>query len=545
MSSEDSVLPPSHRGFRELLQAGGFPLGVEVVSTRGLPADPDVAPPVVLARQLLGHPRIGWISLTDSPGGTPMLPPDWLASFLAEERDRIVIHMTCKDANRAGLESLAWKLAAEGLHNILALTGDYPVTGFGGRPQGVFDLDSVGLIAMLQAMNDGLETVSRAGKAERLPRTRFYIGCAVSPFKRYERELVPQYFKLIRKIAAGARWVITQLGYDMRKYHEVKLFLHARGITDVPIIGNVYLLTKTIARLFYQRQLPGCVITEELWQLCEKYGGGPDRGRKFFTELAAKQLAVLRGLGFTAGYLGGIGRLETLDEILAHLDGFAPTDWQIFLREIRFSFPDEFFFFEHDPETGLSAPDRVNAVYLESLKRPRKSRYVTLGYRFSRLVHRVAFTRGRGLWNLARKVFRRWAGQPRPPLSARALYGIEKFSKYVMYGCQDCGDCSLPDCAYICPKRWCSKCSRNGPCGGSADGRCELQDKECLWAIVYERLKAYGETESMLQGPPVLYNAELAHTSSWANTYLDRDHHRPTEGKDPEGTGQDEPPGHR
>ena len=35
-----------------------------------------------------------------------------------------------------------------------------------------------------------------------------------------------QYFKLKKKIAAGARFVVTQLGYDARKFHEVLLFIH-------------------------------------------------------------------------------------------------------------------------------------------------------------------------------------------------------------------------------------------------------------------------------------------------------------------------------
>lgn len=532
--SDNSSTGVQKRGFRALLESQTFPCGVEVVSTRGIPVDPNAAAPVAFARELLSHPQVGWISITDSPGGTPMLPPDWIASFTPEDRDRIVIHMTCKDMNRSGLESLAWRLAAEGFWNILALTGDYPVTGFGGRPQGVFDLDSVSLIALLKAMNDGLEVLSRGGKPERLSPTRFFIGCAVSPFKRYERELVPQYFKLIRKIATGAQWVITQLGYDMRKYHEIKLFLAARGMPHIPIIGNVYLLTRTIARLFHTGKLPGCVVSDELMALCDKYGAGPDRGRKFFIELAAKQLAVLKGLGFSAGYLGGLSKAETFGEIMAQLATFAEDDWKLFLREIQFALPDEFFFFEHDPETGMSAPDRINRQYLESLKRPGRSRHVTLGYRLSQLVHRLLFTRDRGLWGLARRLYARWNKKPQPPITARTLYKIEQFSKFMMYGCQDCGDCSLPDCAYVCPKRWCSKCGRNGPCGGSADGRCELQDKECLWAIVYERLKAYGETESMLQGPPVVYNAELAYTSSWANTYLDRDHHRPRESHPPD-----------
>ena len=57
-----------------------------------------------------------------------------------------------------------------------------------------------------------------------------------------------------------------------------------------------------------------------------------------------------------------------------------------------------------------------------------------------------------------------------------------------------------------------------------ADGRCELDDKECIWARIYERLKSYGESQTMLDGPLAFYNAELDRTSSWANFYLERDH---------------------
>jgi methylenetetrahydrofolate reductase (NADPH) len=70
----------------------------------------------------------------------------------------------------------------------------------------------------------------------------------------------------------------------------------------------------------------------------------------------------------------------------------------------------------------------------------------------------------------------------------------------------------------------CSKHARNGPCGGSCGGQCELLDKDCFWARVYERLKYFGESEKIFSGPEVFYDARLQHTSAWANTYLDRDH---------------------
>jgi hypothetical protein len=51
---------------------------------------------------------------------------------------------------------------------------------------------------------------------------------------------------------------------------------------------------------------------------------------------------------------------------------------------------------------------------------------------------------------------------------ARALHGIEQALKVLQFDCKDCGDCSLPEIAYLCPESQCAKNQRNGPCGGSA-----------------------------------------------------------------------------
>ncbi len=507
-----------------MLEGGRFYYGAEVVTTRGIAAPGSPPALVAFAEALLADPRIGWISITDSPGGQPMLPPGWLGTLVAAHRRRVVLHMTCKDMNRNGLEALAWRYAAEGFDNVLAVTGDYPTTGFKGRAAGVFDIDSVGLIALLRAMNDGLVVLGRRGEPETLPKTNFYIGCAVSPFKRYERELMPQYFKLVRKLAAGAQWVIPQLGYDMRKFHEVKLMLASRGI-DVPIVGNVYLLTRGVAKIFNSGKLAGCVVSDALLADAEKYAAGPDKGKKFFYELAAKQLAVFKGLGFAAGYLGGIAKPEVFSQIIELAESYGPDDWRQFIKEIQYPQPDEFFLFEHDPQTGLSEPTQINPEYRRSLAKPPKTKEITLSLRLSRLVHTLFFTRDRGFWGLLRRIYGRWS--KKPGRLSRMAYFMERASKNLMYGCQDCGDCSLADCAYLCPRYSCSKNGRNGPCGGSLAGRCELDDKDCFWARAYERLKYYGQSERLAEPCVTLYNADLQHTSAWANVVLDRDHTAP------------------
>jgi methylenetetrahydrofolate reductase (NADPH) len=104
------------------------------------------------------------------------------------------------------------------------------------------------------------------------------------------------------------------------------------------------------------------------------------------------------------------------------------------------------------------------------------------------------------------------------------LHLAEHTAKKPLFDCQDCGDCSLAEIAYLCPESQCAKNQRNGPCGGTRDGLCEVAEKECIWAQAYERLKPYGEEDTMLEGPVVFNDNVLRGTSAWANTFLGRDH---------------------
>ena len=515
-------IPENALTFRELLAADRFVYGGELVTTRGIPA-PDQRPKLVdLGEALAADPRISWLSITDNPGGNPMLPADWIANILKPKGTQLVIHLTCKDLNRNGIESAAWRYAAEGFDNILALTGDYPVAGFQGQAQPVFDLDSVSLVSMLHSMNEGMEVTRPNGKSERLPETDFFIGCAVSPFKRQERELMPQYFKLARKIQCGAQWVVPQLGYDMRKFQEIRLFLDWAGLT-APVVGNVYVLNKVVAGLFNQNKIPGCVVSDALYAQVEKYAAGPDKGRAFFAELAAKQLAVFKGLGFAAGYLGGAHKAETFAQIIDLAESYGADDWKEFAKEIQYPKTDEFYLFEQDGQTGLGIPGQLNRDYQKSIQSPAPAADVTLNYRVTRAVHSLAFSPGKNLFPTLQKIYGRLEGG-KHQTTLNALHGLEHASKALLYGCKDCGDCSLPHTGYLCPRAACSKTARNGPCGGSADGRCELDDKDCLWARAYDRLKYFRESEHMLDGPAIFANAALSGTSAWSNNFLGRDH---------------------
>lgn len=69
--------------------------------------------------------------------------------------------------------------------------------------------------------------------------------------------------------------------------------------------------------------------------------------------------------------------------------------------------------------------------------------------------------------------------------------------------CQACGDCILAFTGGICPIARCSKSLLNGPCGGSQRGKCEVDPNlDCAWQLIYDRLKALGKLDLMMQIHP-------------------------------------------
>lgn len=69
--------------------------------------------------------------------------------------------------------------------------------------------------------------------------------------------------------------------------------------------------------------------------------------------------------------------------------------------------------------------------------------------------------------------------------------------------CQGCGNCLLGETGGICPIARCAKQLMNGPCGGSAGGKCEIgEDVDCAWQLIWDRLKALGREESFLEIAP-------------------------------------------
>ena len=511
----------SNLGLKEkLYHSDDFAVGVELVSTRGTMTETKTMKARAFSEDLTVSKRVDWVSITDNAGGNPQLSPLALGTPILYGGKEVVVHMTCKDLNRHGLESQLWLLSSHGFNNILALTGDYPLECYRGKPKAVFDIDSVGLLKMIEDLNGGLEvTVSK--KQKRLGATNFFTAAVTSNFKYSENTVMPQYLKLEKKIECGAQYIINQIGYDSRKLHELLVYMQARSLGHIPVIGNVYLLTAPVARVFNQKRIPGVVVSDELLEVCTQQKSSPDKGRQFFKELAAKQIAIYRGLGYKGAYLGGIHSYKVIEDVLDIEKSYAPDDWKEFAKELQYARDGEFFLYEQDPETLLTDPERINASYLASLKGSRKTKNVTFSYGLSKSMHSLAFDRGKKLAKVGEKLCEKSKNKVQGPKLIRIT---ELLMKSVLFSCQDCGDCSLSETSFLCPESQCAKNQRNGPCGGARDGMCEVHDYECIWARAYDRMKHDGKEKSLLDHAPVFQNQALRGTSAWVNCWQGKDH---------------------
>lgn len=100
---------------------------------------------------------------------------------------------------------------------------------------------------------------------------------------------------------------------------------------------------------------------------------------------------------------------------------------------------------------------------------------------------------------------------------------LEISTKKALLDCQHCGDCAIQHVGFLCPESQCPKHTRNGQCGGSRDGMCEVYpEKQCVWVRAYNRLSYHKDEMPAECIAPRMW--ELNKTNSWLNFHLKRDH---------------------
>jgi methionine synthase I (cobalamin-dependent)/5,10-methylenetetrahydrofolate reductase len=165
-----------------------------------------------------------------------------------------LLHISCRDKNLIGLQSELMGIAALGIRHILPLTGD--PAKFGDHPgsSSVYDVNSIQLMEIISGLNKGYNF---AGKNIKYP-TDFVMGCTFNP---NAKNLDAQIARLERKIAAGARYVMTQPVFDQILVKQ----MHSRTKhLGVPILTGVWPLLNGKQAEFLHHEVPGIIVPDEI-----------------------------------------------------------------------------------------------------------------------------------------------------------------------------------------------------------------------------------------------------------------------------------------
>jgi len=502
--------------FRSALERREFVYTAELVLGR----DHSAADAEAFVREASQQPDgIKVISLTDLPGGNPALPPDAFVSYVLDHDLTPIAHVTGKDGNRSALEARLHGLARMGAENILSLTGDAQKEAFGGKAKPVHDFDSVLILRLVRELRGGLE-YSVGQKIARTTPFNFFGGAVVNPFKVREPDLMMQLYKLRLKVAAGAQYIITQIGFNLRKLHELKLYMEREGIGQVPVLANVYVPTAKIARMMQAGELAGCIVTDEFVSRLEKEKK-PQR-----LERAALMVAAAKDLGFAGAHIGGFGLVHRDFQTIVERAAAIGQDWRGRTDELVFASPGDFCLFR-EGKGGLSdgaseyqtAGVKPRASVVQRLSAAVHEHFIkdgSIGARFFAARLKTGNADGAG----KRVLDNFWARL----LAPSALY------RKATLGCVGCGDCLQDHLNYAgCSMRRCYKELRNGPCGGSrVDGSCEARaERPCVWNLVYESTRALGDDPRRFAGvlvPPRDWG--LDQTNALANRFAGVDNYR-------------------
>ena len=452
MSEDVEVRSQNH--LRQALEKKEFFCTAELVLGR----DHNMAEAETFVKEAAAQPDgIKVISVTDLPSGNPALPPEAFVTFIKERGLTPIAHLTAKDGNRSFLEGRLHGLAREGVENILALTGDAQKEGFGGKSKPVYDLDSVLLLGLIQAMRSGIE-YKLGPRMVHSTAFDFLAGAVVNPYKVHEPDQMMQFYKVQLKIAVGAQFIITQLGYNLRKLYELKQYLTREGLGHVPVLANVYVPTAKIAQMMQAGEVAGCVIPDELIRRLEKEKK-PQR-----LERAALMVAAAKDLGFAGAHVGGFGLTHQDFMTITARAAAIGSEWRSKMDELVFPYPNEFYLLPQG-EGGLS--DGAGTYQLI-----RKKPHETFIQWLSKLVHRHLIAPD----SLGARFFSsrlKADGNGRAGNSWRHglwYWLLEPSTLYrkATLGCKSCGDCIQDHLDYAgCSMRNCYKELRNGPCGGS------------------------------------------------------------------------------
>ncbi|MBD1938406.1 methylenetetrahydrofolate reductase [Microcoleus sp. FACHB-68] len=299
-NSPASSLPGSiqtrHR-FREAARAGEFLITAEVTPPKG--GNP--VHMVEMAKIL--KDRVHAINITD--GSRAVMRMSSLASsvILLQHGIEPICQMACRDRNRIGIQADLMGAYALGIRNVLALTGDPVKAGDHPDCKGVFDLEAVRLLRLIDKLNQGFDWND---KPLTDGATDLFVGAAVDPQLASWSGLQSRFE---RKLEAGAQFFQSQLVCDFDRLE--KFMTQIAAGANKPILAGIFLLKSAKNAEFINKNVPGVQIPQHIIDRLAKASDPLQEG----VAIAAEQVMMAKQL-CQGVHMMAVKREDLIPEIL-------------------------------------------------------------------------------------------------------------------------------------------------------------------------------------------------------------------------------------
>jgi methionine synthase / methylenetetrahydrofolate reductase (NADH) len=243
---------------------------------------------LAVARTLKASGKVGFVDINDNPMARARA--NALMASVAIEREcgiETIPHVTPRDTSIMGLESQLLGAHAEGVRNILSVTGDPPEIGDYPGSRGVYEVDSIGLSQVVSKLNRGEDY---NGKGIDAP-TSFFLGVAVNP-SAHDLETEAERFR--EKLAAGAQFAMTQALFDLSYLDRFEELI---GGWPVPLLLGIFYVRSYQLAVRLHNEVPGIVVPEDVQRRLDKAGAnagaeGLALARELYAEAREKVAGV-------------------------------------------------------------------------------------------------------------------------------------------------------------------------------------------------------------------------------------------------------------
>jgi len=237
----------------KVLRAGHFAFTGELGPPRGT----NVQAVKEKASHLKG--MVDGVNITDNQTGMVRMS-SWATSLIVQgEGLQPIYQMVCRDRNRLAMQADVLGANALGIDTMLCLSGDHQQFGDHPHAKGVFDIDSIQLLAMVKNMRD-LGKFQGGADIDGPP--QMFIGAAANPFA---EPYAWRVHRLAKKIQAGADFIQTQCIYNMPRMREWTKQAVDMGLTDkVSILAGVTPMKSVGMAKYMQTKVPGMDVPEEI-----------------------------------------------------------------------------------------------------------------------------------------------------------------------------------------------------------------------------------------------------------------------------------------